>query len=185
MARWQEKFDTLAAKLEAFRRSSGELRPYQLIGKIVVEMGMDLYYRERGELLRLENLRELYRRARDADDEEVRPLDALLRFLSEASLTTTDLDLRSKKVEIPIITVHQAKGTEFDYVFLAGLQEGTFPGLQAERTGRLAEEARLFYVAITRPRKRLFLSWCQHQYGHERQMSRFVRALPRQDVQNV
>lgn len=185
MARWQEKFDTLAAKLETFRRSSGELRPYQLIGKIVVEMGMDLYYRERGELPRLENLRELYRRAHDADDEEVRPLDALLRFLSEASLTTTDLDLRSKKVEIPIITVHQAKGTEFDYVFLAGLQEGTFPGLQAERTGRLAEEARLFYVAITRPRKRLFLSWCQHQYGHERQMSRFVRALPRHDVQNV
>ena len=185
LARWQEKFDTLAAKLESFRRAAEELRPWQLIGKIVVEMGMDAYYRERGELPRIENLRELFRRARDADDDDIRPLDALLRFLSEASLTTTDLDLRSKKVEIPIITIHQAKGTEFDYVFLAGLQEGTFPGLQAERTGRLTEEARLFYVAITRPRKRLFLSWCQHQYGHERQMSRFIRALPRQDVQNV
>lgn len=47
------------------------------------------------------------------------------------------------------------------------------------------EEARLFYVAITRPKKQLFLSWCQMQGGYYAHMSRFLRVLPREYVQNV
>ena len=90
----------------------------------------------------------------------------------------------TKRQQIPIVTVHQAKGAEFDYVFVAGLQEGTFPGLQAEKNDSLDEEARLFYVAITRPKRQLFLSWCQTQYGHYTHMSRFLLDLPREFVQN-
>lgn len=118
------------------------------------------------------------------DDSEARPFDALMRFLNYVTLSNTNLDAMTKRQQIPIVTVHQAKGAEFDYVFVAGLQEGTFPGLQAEKNDSLEEEARLFYVAITRPKRQLFLSWCQTQYGHYTHMSRFLLDLPREFVQN-
>ena len=69
-------------------------------------------------------------------------------------------------------------------MFLAGMQEGTFPGFQADKSGRLAEEARLFYVAITRAKRQLFVSWTQQQYGHYRHMSRFLQSIPREYVRN-
>ena len=59
---------------------------------------------------------------------------------------------------IPIITIHQAKGSEFDHVFLAGLNEGTFPSPFAISEGREDEEKRLFYVAITRPKQELTIT---------------------------
>jgi DNA helicase-2/ATP-dependent DNA helicase PcrA len=65
------------------------------------------------------------------------------------------------------------------------LQEGTFPGFQAEKSGRLAEEARLFYVAMTRAKKQLFLSWSQTMYGHYRHISSFIRNIPRKYLHNV
>ena len=179
MAKWQGMFLEFAARMDAFRAEASRLRPWQLIGHIVVEAGIDSYYRARGEEQRIENMRDLFRQARDLDDASVRPLDAILRFLRYATLSTTELDALAERPKIPILTIHQAKGAEFDYVFLAGLQEGTFPGTAAEESGRMDEEARLFYVAITRAKKELFLSWSQYLYGHERRASRFLRALPR------
>ncbi|WP_432647255.1 3'-5' exonuclease [Mitsuokella sp.] len=185
MEKWQALFTDMAEKISSFRRDAEVMRPWQLIGQIVVKTQMDDYYRRRNEETRIENLRDLFRQARDMDEKEVRPLDALLRFLNYTVLSNTNLDALTKRQQIPIITVHQAKGSEFDYVFVAGLQEGNFPGLQAEKNDTMAEEARLFYVAITRPKKQLFLSWCQSQRGHYTHMSRFLRTLPRRYVQNV
>lgn len=185
LAAWQEPFAELARILTEIRAQADSQRPWQLLGQIVVRAGIDKYYQARQEPQRVENLRDLFRQARDMDDEAIRPLDAIDRFLREATLSNTDLDALSRKPQIPIITVHQAKGSEFDYVFLAGMQEGTFPGYQAEQSGRLDEEARLFYVAITRARKQLFLSWTQQQYGHYRHMSRFLRQIPREYIRNV
>jgi DNA helicase-2/ATP-dependent DNA helicase PcrA len=149
LAQWQEKFDPLADILDDIRGKAAAMRPWQLLGQIVVTAGIDKYYQAHQELQRVENLRDLFRQARDMDDAAIRPLDAIDRFLRDTTLSNTDLDTLSKKPQIPIITVHQAKGSEFDYVFLAGMQEGTFPGYQAEKSGRMDEEARLFYVAIT------------------------------------
>ena len=185
LAQWQEKFDPLADILDDIRGKAAAMRPWQLLGQIVVTAGIDKYYQAHQELQRVENLRDLFRQARDMDDAAIRPLDAIDRFLRDTTLSNTDLDTLSKKPQIPIITVHQAKGSEFDYVFLAGMQEGTFPGYQAEKSGRMDEEARLFYVAITRARKQLFLSWTQQQYGHYRHMSRFLRLIPREYTSNV
>ena len=91
----------------------------------------------------------------------------------------------TKKKKIPIITIHQAKGAEFDDVFLAGLQQGTFPGLPALKKKDTSEEKRLFYVAITRAKRQLFLSWCQFRYGHYQHESEFIRALPQDCVRRV
>lgn len=184
MEKWQDVFKELAEHICSIRREAVRMRPWQLLAKIVVDIGIDAYYRRRGEAQRIENLRDLFRQARAMDDIEARPLDALMRFLNYVTLSNTNLDAMTKRQQIPIVTVHQAKGAEFDYVFVAGLQEGTFPGLQAEKNDSLDEEARLFYVAITRPKRQLFLSWCQTQYGHYTHMSRFLLDLPREFVQN-
>ena len=184
MAKWQDVFEGLAGCVSGFRHEAERMRPWQLLAKIVVDIGIDAYYRRRGEEQRIENLRDLFRQARAMDEKEVRPLDALTRFLNYVTLSNTNLDAVTKEQQIPIVTIHQAKGAEFDYVFVAGLQEGTFPGLQAEKNESMAEEARLFYVAITRPKVQLFLSWCQTQHGHYTHMSRFLRDLPREYVQN-
>lgn len=179
------KFAGLAATMDGFREQVGIVRPWQLLGQIVVEAGIDAYYRKRHEEERIENLRELFRQARDIDDPAIRPLDAVCRFLRYTTLSSTELEALTKKTQIPIITVHQAKGTEFDDVFLAGLQEGTFPGFQAMQSGCLDEEKRLFYVAVTRARKRLFLSWSQRVNSHYQHMSPFIHAIPARCLRNV
>lgn len=185
MAKYQEMFTPWAEKLTEIRREAQRLRPWQLLGEIVVSWGMDKYYVKHKEPQRVEHLRDLFRQAKELDDEAIRPLDAIERFLRYTTLSNTELDTLTRRQQIPIITIHQAKGSEFDYVFLAGLQEGTFPGFQAEKSGRLEEEFRLFYVAMTRAKKQLFLSWSQTMYGHYRHMSRFVQNLPRKYLQNA
>lgn len=181
---WAARFYPLAKKLAAFRAEASDLRPYQLIAKIVVDMGIDAYYHKQKEEQRVENLRSLYVQARGLDDVSASPQDSLARFLQYTALSNTELDASSRRQEIPIITIHQAKGAEFDYVFLAGLQEGTFPAFRSSEGRRLEEEKRLFYVAITRPRKELFLSWCQTIYGRSQSMSRIVSSIPKEYITN-
>ena len=70
---------------------------------------------------------------------------------------------KTNRPRIPIITVHQSKGLEFDNVFIAGLNENTFPSYMALKSNNIEEEKRAFYVAITRAKKRLYL--LNHKFG--------------------
>ena len=178
-------FRPLAEKLAQLREKAAELRPWQMLGEIVVQTGMADYYKKRGEENRVENLRDLFRRARELDDKALAPVDGAFQFLRYTTLSTTDLDAVTKKQRIPIITIHQAKGAEFDAVFLAGCQQGTFPGLPALKKNDTSEEKRLFYVAITRAKRQLFLSWSQFCYGHYQHESEFIRTLPKECVRRV
>jgi len=76
------------------------------------------------------------------------------------------------------MTLHQAKGLEFDHVLLAGLEEGVWPHWSAEQNGALAEERRLFYVGLTRARHSLQLTWIRHRREWEGKPSRFMGELP-------
>ena len=88
---------------------------------------------------------------------------------------------RTKKPRIPIITVHQAKGLEFDTVFLAGIQNNTFPSYMSIKEGNLSEEKRVFYVAITRAKKRLVITYnSQGKYGHRNEISQFINYIPKE-----
>ena len=186
IAKYLPVFAPLAEKIARLRQQATELRPFQTLGEIVLTIGMKDYYVRRHEENRIENLRDLFRRAREVDDKALPPVDAIFQFLRYTTLSTTDLDaLTKKKARIPIITIHQAKGAEFDYVFLAGCQQGTFPGFPALKKKDTSEEKRLFYVAITRARKQLFLSWSQFRSGHYQEESEFIRALPSACVRRV
>ena len=185
IAKYLPAFAPLAEKIAGLRQQVTALRPWQTLGEIVIQLGMKDYYTRTHEEQRVENLRELFRRAHELDDKALTPIDAVFQFLRYTTLSTTDLDALTKNQRIPILTIHQAKGAEFDYVFLAGCQKYTFPGYPAIKKGDLSEEKRLFYVAITRARKQLFLSWCQYYNQHYQEESAFIRALPSECVRRV
>lgn len=133
-----------------------------LITQIVKEFNLVNIYKANATqdgAVRLENIRNLFRLAK-AELNSHRGTNGIKELLQYASLSNTDLDaLTSSHPKIPIITIHQAKGLEFDYEFLAGMNDDIFPSYFSTRNGSITEEEkRLFYVAITRAKKALFLS---------------------------
>lgn len=133
-----------------------------LIAQIVEEFNLVNIYKANATqdgAVRLENIRNLFRLAK-AELNSHRGTNGIKELLQYASLSNKDLDaLTSSHPKIPIITIHQAKGLEFDYEFLAGMNDDIFPSYFSTRNGSITEEEkRLFYVAITRAKKALFLS---------------------------
>ncbi len=129
---------------------------------------------------RLENLHELIAKAKEWQDESHDP--TLNSFLNELLLVTTQ-DPMQKEDSIHLMTVHNAKGLEFSLVFVVGLEEDLFPHINAKKEGnQIEEERRLFYVAMTRAKRRLFLSFANQRmlWGVSRFMrpSRFLMEIP-------
>ncbi len=114
--------------------------------------------------------------------------DGLLLFLEQLCLDPTTLgreDPRDKK-GVTLITMHNTKGLEFDRVFVAGLEEELFPGRAKESDDDIEEERRIFYVAVTRARKQLYLLcaktrkiWGKTSFQHP---SRFIDEIPTYQV---
>ncbi|MEP6877171.1 MAG: 3'-5' exonuclease, partial [Burkholderiales bacterium] len=119
--------------------------------------------------------------APDAETGEI--MSPLAAFLTHASLEAGDNQAQAGQDAIQLMTVHSAKGLEFDCVFITGLEEGLFPHENsASDPDGLEEERRLMYVAITRARKRLYLSFSQTRMLHGQTRynvkSRFLDELP-------
>ncbi|WP_085314373.1 UvrD-helicase domain-containing protein [Derxia lacustris] len=119
----------------------------------------------------------------DADGVVDVPIAPLAAFLSHASLEAGDNQAEAGQDAMQLMTVHAAKGLEFDVVFLTGLEEGLFPHENAaQETAGLEEERRLMYVAITRARERLYISHAQTRMLHGQTRynlrSRFLGELP-------
>ena len=117
-----------------------------------------------------------------SDGETQSPLAA---FLTHAALEAGDNQAQAGQDAVQLMTVHAAKGLEFDAVFISGLEEGLFPHENAMNDyDGLEEERRLMYVAITRARKRLYLSHAQTRLLHGQTRynirSRFFDELPQE-----
>ncbi len=119
----------------------------------------------------------------DADAPLTTVMSPLSAFLSHASLEAGDNQAQAGQDAIQLMTVHAAKGLEFDAVFITGLEEGLFPHENSEELDDgVEEERRLMYVAITRARKRLYMSFAQTRMLHGQtrynMRSRFFDELP-------
>lgn len=118
---------------------------------------------------RYDNVQELLASIKDFVENEVAKEEGdpgLENFLSEISLITdADTQAENNEAAVSLMTIHQAKGLEFPYVFIAGMEENLFPNIMTltSRTD-LEEERRLFYVAITRAEKKLYLTYCHTRY---------------------
>jgi DNA helicase-2/ATP-dependent DNA helicase PcrA len=131
---------------------------------------------------RVKNLGELVAAAA-AYDAEVGEGATLSGFNERIALTGTADEKDGRGEAITLMTIHAAKGLEFPVVFLAGLEEGTFPALRdGDLSDELEEERRLAYVAITRARDRLVLSWARLRRSYDQirrnEPSRFLANIP-------
>ncbi|HKG36390.1 MAG TPA: UvrD-helicase domain-containing protein [Solirubrobacterales bacterium] len=136
---------------------------------------------------RVENLQELIGVAAEFDANrelegggEVSPLEE---FLQQISLYTEQDGLRSDDSLVTLMTLHNAKGLEYDAVFIVGCEEGVFPHMRALEEGGEEEERRLAYVGVTRARRRLYLTWVRERriFGGRREpaiSSRFIDEIP-------
>lgn len=185
--------------IESIRQQIGVLSLPDIMQNVINDSGLYAHYRQQKQIAeqeRTENLDELVTAAHFFKPEDSpfetlpenmadSPAFAVLAFLSNAALESGENQAQAGQKAVQLMTVHAAKGLEFDAVFITGLEEGRFPSEYSlnEQDG-LQEERRLMYVAITRARKRLYLTMAQQRLLHGQTQfglpSRFIEEIPPQ-----
>jgi len=177
--------------IDDLRNETQGLPLQEVVDVVIRKSGLIEHYKtEREGADRIQNLEELVNAAatfseEDREVESGEAADPLTAFLTHAALEAGEHQAGEGQDALQMMTVHSAKGLEFDVVFLSGLEEGLFPHEQSamERDG-LEEERRLAYVAITRARNRLYLSHAQTRMLHGQTRynlaSRFLEEVPQQ-----
>ena len=177
-----EKFETLMSELRGrLSQTPLPLLIKELIKKIRYEEYLEESFPDSDS--RIENIRELAGLSRRFEDEH--PADALSRMLEEASLMSAQDEMTERKDILHLMTLHAAKGLEFSFVFVTGVEEGIFPHAKSLFDAvQLEEERRLCYVGITRSKERLWLLrarrrmlWGSVQANPE---SRFLKEIPKE-----
>jgi len=195
------KIAGFAKLIEDIRQATRDLPLAEAIDHVIEASGLADYYRADKEGAdRLENLNELVNAAalfsEESEEGTLKDSDplraearvesyALDAFLAHAALEAGEHQAGAGHDALQLMTVHAAKGLEFHAVFITGLEEGLFPHEQsANEENGLEEERRLMYVAITRARRRLYLSHAQSRMLHGQIRyslpSRFLDELPEQ-----
>ena len=166
-----EVFDTIMADIT---KTANEKTLSETIKFIMKRSGIEAMFTEEGTeeaVERLENLRELVTLCARYDTLE--PTDAIEQLLESAALQSDQDEIKEKEEfnAVRLMTIHSAKGLEFSYVFVSGLEEGLFPHerLDDGKTDQ-EEERRLFYVALTRAQKKIFLTYAHMRtiFGSQR-----------------
>ncbi len=183
------KLAAFAKLIEDIKSATRDLPLAETIDHVIEASGLANYYRADKEGAdRLENLNELVNAAAlFSEESEENTLDA---FLAHAALEAGEHQAGAGYDALQLMTVHAAKGLEFHAVFITGLEEGLFPHEQsAQEENGLEEERRLMYVAITRARRRLYLSHAQSRMLHGQTRyglpSRFLDELPEQVLMHL
>lgn len=160
--------------IDGYKQSFKMFKLTDLLQGIMNDSGYEAMLRTSGDDSRLENLAELkqavFNYENDAGEET-----SLADYLQRISLLT-NLDKEEKKDAVKLMTIHTAKGLEFPYVFVCGMNEGIFPSKHADCQEAMEEERRLAYVAYTRAENALFLSDAEgvNLDGSYRYPSRFI-----------
>lgn len=126
----------------------------------------------------------------DSEAFDLTEMPPMVAFLAYTSLEAREMQAEKHEPHVHLMTLHAAKGLEFPYVFLVGVEEGVFPGrLSMGDEDQIEEERRLCYVGMTRAMKQLVLSYAEmrHQYGHEEyhRPSRFLNEIPKEFIHEV
>ena len=170
--------------IQKWRKDSSNMRHFDLLKLVLDEVGYSSMLKNKKDLEnenRLENLKELLRAMQDYDN--------LQSFLEHVALATS-IDQEWEGAKVNLMTMHAAKGLEFEVVFLPGWEEGLFPhqkSLEEKGDFALEEERRLAYVGITRAKKEAYLSFAMKRAYHGDWMdalpSRFINEIPDESVE--
>ncbi|WP_159567418.1 DNA helicase II [Budvicia diplopodorum] len=180
--------------IEALTRETCDLPLHVQTDRVIRDSGLRMMYeQEKGEKgqARVENLEELVTATRQFsfsdEDMDLTPLQA---FLSHAALEAGEGQADAYQDAVQLMTLHSAKGLEFQQVFIVGMEEGMFPSqMSLDEGGRLEEERRLAYVGVTRAMQKLTLTYAETRrlYGKEvyHRPSRFIGELPEECIEEV
>lgn len=190
------KLSEFVTMIESFRAELKKQNAYDLAQQIGKSTGLlrALYEDKTPEgVSRFENIEELMNGIKefvesDQDNielpgEKEKTLDSYMQDI--ALLTDADENDKDERPKVSLMTIHQAKGLEFPYVFVVGLEENLFPSMMSLHSrADLEEERRLFYVAITRAEKKLFLSYAESRWKFGKldfcEPSRFIDEIDEQ-----
>lgn len=142
--------------IEAFRKTYKEKSLSDLVTEVLDQTGYEAMLRQSGEQERLDNLAE-FKQSVDEYEKTSGEENTLEEYLQSIALYTNH-DREKDKETVSMMTVHTAKGLEFPYVFVCGMNEGIFPSKHVDTEERLEEERRMAYVAFTRAEKALYIS---------------------------
>lgn len=178
----REALKALSDNIEKWHGMTQEVPLHELAEVVMRDSGYLKMWRDEKTLEsegRVENIEEFIR--------SLEEFSSLIEFLEYVSLVEARDD-KSNEDAVNIMTVHAAKGLEFDLVFVPGLEDGIFPsGRSIEEIGGVEEERRLLYVAITRAKKNLYLTYAQSRFifgDYQTSLpSRFVQELPKDEIE--
>lgn len=181
--------------IQQFSQKAENVEAYQLATEIIQGSGLiaDAMNDKSAEgLSRLDNIQELLKAIHEFEEQQHNETPdsfvSLSNFLSEVSLLTDQDDEESDATDkVTLMTIHAAKGLEFNTVFIVGMEEDLFPSPYAQNIRELEEERRLFYVAITRAKQNCFISHSKSRFRNGSMNfsnpSRFIKDIDKRFVE--
>ncbi len=187
----KEKISSFYRLLSDIHKTALSQKPSETLKFIIQSSGMEKMMKEGNEddMERLENIKELVTLAAKYD--VLPPEEGIEKLLEDAALASDQDELKEDKNAVRLMTVHASKGLEFDAVFITGLEDGLFPHEKdvVEKEEDAEEERRLFYVALTRARKKVYLSYAGIRtiFGAQRvnAPSEFILDLPEESLEPI
>ena len=182
------KLQNFALMIQSFGITNDSSDAFQITEFVTKKTGLVQELKKDGTpegIARIENIEELLNGMRDFVEEQKELADAtgsLAEFMEDVALAT-DLDNeKGDEDRVALMTVHLAKGLEFPYVYVVGMEEDLFPsGMSMNTRSELEEERRLFYVAVTRAEKQAYLTYTQSRYRWgkliDAEPSRFIEEI--------
>jgi DNA helicase-2/ATP-dependent DNA helicase PcrA len=182
--KYSGKFIQLSSLINNWEPIVKEKRPAEALEYIWNNSGLkDYYENDEAKERRFKSIDTLIQLFKERDDLNRSPEVVIRELINYASLTKDINFLGLDQGKIPVVTVHQVKGLEFDYVFIVGANESIFPMFKATD---IEEERRLFYVAITRARQGIYISYSNfNSYNGPLAKSRFIGSINEKFVELI
>src|SRR5690606_17294866 len=182
------KLQDFVTMIQSFQVLNQTLDAFELTDHVVKKSGLLTELKKEGTpegITRIENVEELLNGMRDFVEGQKEIADAtgsLAEFMEDVALATDMDNDKGSDDRVALMTIHLAKGLEFPYVYIVGLEEELFPNAMSLSSREdLEEERRLFYVAVTRAEKQVFLSYTQSRYRWgkliDAEPSRFIEEI--------
>ncbi len=184
----KSKLQDFVTMVQSFQVLNENYDVFQITEHVVKKTGLFTELKKDGTpegIARIENIEELLNGMKDFVEEQKEIADttgSLNEFMEDVALAT-DLDKETNDEDkVALMTIHLAKGLEFPYVFIVGMEEDLFPsGMSMSTRSELEEERRLFYVAVTRAEKQAYLTYTQSRYRWgkliDAEPSRFIEEI--------